>query len=472
MGVEEVGAMKRAWLVGVVVVALGACGDDEGSLPPDSITQPPGVGGSGGGSDVGACSDLFDEKVVTSYEITIDPAEWAAIHDEFVNWQARQAAGLDIKPYHAVTLQLGGESVPAWIRLKGNSTWFSAVASNPNVKKQFVIAFDQGADTSARFHGVQKVKLDMPTLDRTFLHERLAESFLRDIGLPGLCANSAKLIINGEYYGLYANLEVVNKDFLKRVFPGAYEGDLWKKRSDLKTNENDPARDNSRQKALWKVRNMSELSQLMDVEASLRTWAAEALLPQPDGYWGGNSNFYVYDHPTRGFIWLTDDLDATFEFMPPDMHPLYFWFNRNPARRPGPQYVAMMNDAPTRNRFIEIMAQLVEGWDIGQLQGRVSTWAAQIADALATDPNRSGSSFEDNQKRQGQLSDFVSQRPAFIRSWLMCAQGGGGGADADGDGVASCLDCDDGSASTYPGAAEICGDGVDQNCNGIADDGC
>jgi hypothetical protein len=462
--------MKRAWLVGAVAVILASCGNDGESRPPDSITEPPPIGGTGGG-DVGTCSDLFDEKVVTNYEVQIDPAEWAAIHDEFVNWQARQAAGLDIKPYHAVTLQVGSESVPAWIRLKGNSTWFSAVASNPNVKKQFVIAFDQGADDSARFHGVQKVKLDMPTLDRTFLHERLAESFLRDVGLPGLCANSAKLIINGEYYGLYANLEVPNKDFLKRVFPNAYEGDLWKKRSDLKTNENDPARDNSRQKALWKASTMSQLAQLMDVEGSLRTWAAEALLPQPDGYWGGNSNFYVYDHPTRGFIWLTDDLDATFEFMPADMHPLYFWFNRNPPRRPGPQYVAMMNDAPTRNRFIEILAQLVEGWDIGQLQGRVSAWSAQIADALAADPNRSGS-FEDDQARQGRLSDFVSQRPAFIRSWLTCAQGGGGGADADGDGVASCLDCDDGSPATYPGAAEICGDGVDQNCNGIADDGC
>lgn len=41
-----------------------------------------------------------------------------------------------------------------------------------------------------------------------------------------------------------------------------------------------------------------------------------------------------------------------------------------------------------------------------------------------------------------------------------------GCADADGDGVAPPDDCDDGDASVFPGAAEICDDGVDQDCDG------
>lgn len=39
-------------------------------------------------------------------------------------------------------------------------------------------------------------------------------------------------------------------------------------------------------------------------------------------------------------------------------------------------------------------------------------------------------------------------------------------ADADNDGYAADVDCDDDNASVYPGAAEICGDGIDQDCNG------
>ena len=43
--------------------------------------------------------------------------------------------------------------------------------------------------------------------------------------------------------------------------------------------------------------------------------------------------------------------------------------------------------------------------------------------------------------------------------------------DADGDGYLSCVDdCDDTKASVHPGAVELC-NGVDDNCNGVADEG-
>ncbi len=48
--------------------------------------------------------------------------------------------------------------------------------------------------------------------------------------------------------------------------------------------------------------------------------------------------------------------------------------------------------------------------------------------------------------------------------------------DADGDGYAAMSvggpDCDDTNPLIHPGAPEHCGDGVDDNCNGVADDGC
>jgi hypothetical protein len=53
--------------------------------------------------------------------------------------------------------------------------------------------------------------------------------------------------------------------------------------------------------------------------------------------------------------------------------------------------------------------------------------------------------------------------------------------DADGDGSQTCSgfgyveeneDCDDTNSAVHPGATEVCGDGLDNDCNFTVDDGC
>jgi hypothetical protein len=43
---------------------------------------------------------------------------------------------------------------------------------------------------------------------------------------------------------------------------------------------------------------------------------------------------------------------------------------------------------------------------------------------------------------------------------------------ADADGVAWCNDCDDANPSVHPGAPEICGNRLDDNCSGVVDENC
>lgn len=49
-------------------------------------------------------------------------------------------------------------------------------------------------------------------------------------------------------------------------------------------------------------------------------------------------------------------------------------------------------------------------------------------------------------------------------SWDVCAVGPGT-VEVDGD-------CDDADAAVSPAATEVCGNGIDDDCNGVADDGC
>ena len=112
---------------------------------------------------------------------------------------------------------------------------------------------------------------------------------------------------------LFVNEEHVGGGFIKRVFPEAPNGDLFAGGWDAKTNTQMPNKD--KLKAFWARRDIASMSAVIDLEASVTEWAAEALLNDADGYWGGAHNFYLYDYPGKGYRWLLDDVGATFAWL-------------------------------------------------------------------------------------------------------------------------------------------------------------
>ena len=98
---------------------------------------------------------------------------------------------------------------------------------------------------------------------------------------------------------------------------------------------------------LTTFKNATDIAAVMaivDLESSVREWAGEALINNADGYYGGNHNFYIYDPGAKGFVFLPNDTDATFDWLgpvrptPSDAAPDLLVGGTRPAgrRRPAP----------------------------------------------------------------------------------------------------------------------------------------
>jgi hypothetical protein len=448
-------------------VALSGCGGS-GAKPDASVRD---------AATPSACADLFDESTLATYSVDISDSEWASVTAEFNNLTALES-GADFAVYHPVVFHLGGETVTdAAIKLHGASSWYQTVTlDGDHAKMQFDVSFDQ-IHPGGTFHGVTKLVFDMPRSDWTFLHDRLSEHWLRQAGILAPCSASAILAINGATYGLYSVEEGVGNHVVAQFYPGNAKGDLWKGATEAETNQANP--NYARLTSFLSAHDLSGLEQIVDLPDSVTSWAAEALINDADGYYGGSHNFYLYDQGAKGYVFLPNDTDSTFDWLAlfDDVgatdHPIFFWYARTkPPPLPGDKWMIVFADASWRARYAEAIAGLLAKWNVSEIQGWIDSWSQQIGPAADGDPHAWATAAEIAQATQT-ARDVVAQRAAYLQTFVDCERGVAGAAtDADGDGYRWCDECDDANPAVHPGAPEICGNGIDDNCNGQIDEGC
>jgi hypothetical protein len=384
------------------------------SLDPNQEIPPP---------DAEGCHAIYAQELLPTFELTITPEVWDMMVAEWAIGEELKALDQEFHPEHPLEEFRYGDVVihTATIRLRGNpNNW------DPWDKMQFEIDFND-VDPDGRFLGLRKLVFDAPTLNRHMLRDRLGLWIMRDMGIDAPCANNARLDVNGQYYGLFTNIEKLDKEFLQRVFEDP-SGDLWKRSNwELKTNET--TSNDDRIDALRDAASVEELETYLDLEQALRVFAAEAIIPDSDGLWAGGLNFYIYDEPIGGkFVLLPWDLDNVFEKFdgtpefPTNPDPVV-WFK--PTVQGRPWYDLALESPVWFDYYIgAIEAQYGSSYDAQELHGLVDLWIAQIQDSVFEDVNKPFSNDE-HQAAVQVLHDYIDSRHAFLDDWLQCWQDGG-----------------------------------------------
>lgn len=385
-----------------------------------SITT--GSGGSSTGATTGdddsvegwtpkGCPDIYAQDILPTFELEVTSevlaglkAEWKAADDE------------DLTDFPLKSFTYGDITITnASIRLRGNADHWPTQG-----KMQFEIQFNT-FDKKGRFMGLRHVLFDAAEYNRSFLRDRLALSVLRDAGVPAPCANNARVVLNGEYYGLFTSIEKVDKEFLERHFEDP-DGNLYKRGGggslgwSKKTNEKDG--DLSDIKKLNAANSLSDLLKVLNLEQALLEWAAEAVIPDRDGLWAGGLNGYTYHDPkTDRFFMIPWDLDDSFTRLEPDVDPITY--KKPPETFHGRKFYDIALANPTwRKKYVASVEHVLKtAYDQHVLQQRIDAWAAQIAKAAADDPNRPFTLGEHLDQVKAKRK-FVAQRAEFLEDWL------------------------------------------------------
>jgi len=205
--------------------------------------------------------------------------------------------------------------------------------------------------SDARFYDLRKLQFHSQNRDASQMHERLGYWLFREMGVPAPRSVHARLIVNGEYIGLFAFTEQVDGRFARHHFDDG-TGNIFKEvwpvdenglafheavlAGGLETNEEDEAAPLLRAfgEALEAATTDDELrtasETFLDVDQMMSLIAVDRAIANDDGPLHfycfeacGNHNFYWYADPaTRKLRLIPWDLDNAFENVVTDVNPV------------------------------------------------------------------------------------------------------------------------------------------------------
>lgn len=396
-------------------------------------------------------ASLYDINVVRTIFLNFENDDWEAELQDFNDTDVEVPA----------TMVVDGETYPlVGVRFRGASSYFRVPVG---YKRSLNVSIDL-VDEDQRLYGYKTLNLlngsGDASLMSTILYSQIADEHL---AVPK--ANYVKVVINGEYWGVYVNVQQFDKIFTEENFgsskgtrwkvPGsprgdgglAYDGDdlePYKARYDMKSNDG---------KKAWhalvdlcRVLNetplgqlVEELNPILDIDETLWFLAYDITLGNSDGYWSRASDYYIFRDKDGRFHVIPHDINEAFRPIRRrddggragqpagggmSLDPLIGLDNeRKPLRS------RLLAVPELRERYLKYVKQIAEhsmDWD--QLGLQIDRYRSLIDEAVQLDTRKLDSheaflnattieTGEDGNGPSGSLQDFFRRRQSFLLNY-------------------------------------------------------
>ena len=297
--------------------------------------------------------------------------------------------------------------VEVGFRLRGNTSRYSG-------KKSFKISFNSFTP-GARSQGVKDLNLNGEHNDPSIMRARIAWELAQDLGIPAPRVNHVRLFINGQPFGLYANVEHLNDDYVEHRFardagnlykclypadlanlgtnPASYKLTSGGRRVyELETNEDADdyrglAQFVTALHATTGTQSLCALDSIFNVNDYLKWLAWELTVGHWDNHSFNKNNFYLYEDPASGLMHFSSyDPDNSFGVD---------WFNINWATRAitqfgtYPLYTKISANPEAQRRLGLFQSELATLAGAAAWQARNQSIRAQLAPFVEEDAYRS-----------------------------------------------------------------------------------
>jgi spore coat protein CotH len=298
----------------------------------------------------GTSDELFDQATLHTFELTLPEASLAVLdEDPAAEEYVEGSMTFDGETLDRVGIRYKG-SVGGFILCTENGFGADPTATDrapsgaKSCNKLSLKVKINWEDSDTRFYGVKRVQLHSQNLDPTLMHERLGYWLFGEMGVPAPRSTHARVVINGEYVGLFALTEQIDESFAtenfadgsgniyKEVWPFDGLGAPQPEKSFVDALENNTKNPDVSTFAnladdLAKAEPGSELDvvgRYIDVDTLLRTFVVDRAIDNEDGalHWYcfdgpcAPHNFYWYEDPSTGKVTLIPwDLDNALDSM-------------------------------------------------------------------------------------------------------------------------------------------------------------